>query len=740
MAGASCDPTRTLVVRGLWTGLCFLLTLVCEPKTAPSAEEAPAEREGIEFFEARIRPVLVSKCYRCHSRDAAKKRKLKGKLLLDSKSGMLAGGESGPAIVPGNPANSLLVDAIRHQSLKMPPKEQLPDRVVTDFAKWVEMGAPDPRDGAAVAGQALDPVAGRAHWAFRPLSSPSPPAIDNDWIRNPVDRFILAELEKRKLTPAPEAGRRTLIRRAYFDLVGLPPSPHQVEQFVNDSSETAYKDLIDRLLENTHYGERWGRHWLDVARFGESEGSNPEEDRQRNDAYKYRDAVIKAFNEDFPYHEFVSYQVAGHGLDGDLPPARDLAGFVQLGTRLQRNSHPNDSKFHILDDMVSATGSAFLGITVGCARCHDHKIDPISSEEYYRLTAVFFDLAEVTDRVGVNTIQVLREPHLLAGGSWQRPVKKVEPGFVRVLMRGENRSEIWLTENTTDSGGANSRQIRPRYALARWLTDVERGAGGLLARVMVNRMWQHHFGRGLVNTPNDFGRLGEPPTHPELLDWLAGELIRGGWRLKPLHRRIMASAAYRQAAGQRWADVDRDNQWIWHYRTRRLEAEAIRDNILAVSGALKTELYGPSIDVGSAKKPYVERPDHWRRSVYLMAPRFETHPVLRVFDPADTFQSLGARSVSTTPRGALFMFNAPFLWKQAELLADRVQREAGTERAAQVDHLYEIAFARPPAVDERTLGVAFLEDAGDAEDRSGIRPLTHYCHAILGLNEFIYIR
>jgi hypothetical protein len=719
-------------------GLLLLLSVVTRP--ALCAEELGHDRQGLDFFETKIRPVLVQKCYACHSQKAAKAKKLKGKLLLDSKSGMLTGGETGPAVVPGKADKSLLLDAIRHQSLEMPPKEKLPDQVIADFRKWIDIGAPDPRDGTAVDLKALNLEAGRAHWAFRPLQEPALPSIDDAWIRNPIDQFVLAKLREKELTPTSEADRRTLIRRAYFALIGLPPRPQAVDEFVNDTSELAYEKLIDRLLKNAHYGERWARHWLDVARFGESEGSNPEEDRPRGNAYKYRDAVIKAFNEGLPYHEFVSSQVSGQALASNSPLARDLAQFVKLGTRLQRNSHPNDKKFHILDDMVSATGSAFLGITIGCARCHDHKLDPITSEEYYRLTAVFFDLASVDKRVGSNTVQVIGEPQLLAGGNWHRPVKKVEPGFVQVLMRREFRSENWLSSGAPTNGGANVGPLNPRQALARWMTDVDHGAGGLLARVIVNRMWQYHFGRGIVNTPNDFGRLGERPTHPKLLDWLAAELVRGGWRLKPVHRLITTSATYRQAIGNKWAQIDRENRWLWHYRARRLEAEAIRDNILSVSGALKTEMYGPSINVGSRKKPYVERPEHWRRSVYLMAPRFETHPVLWVFDPAGTFQSQGTRSVSTTPQSALFMFNAPFVWQQAKLLADRVQRGAGKEPAAQVKHLYEITFSRPPTTEERSLGVAFLEQSNDATASEGPSALVHYCHAIMGLNEFIYVR
>ena len=729
-------PAR-LPVRSPAACIVVLLALHFGTNDVLSAEAA-ADGKGVKFFESKIRPVLVRKCYACHSRDAAKAKKLKGKLLLDSKAGVLAGGESGPALVPGKPERSLLIEAIRHESFEMPPNERLSKQIIGDFVKWIEIGAPDPRDGRKFDLRAVDLQAGRKHWAFRPPSDSALPKVrGEDWIRTPVDRFVLAKLQQQHMTPAEEADRRTLIRRVYFDLIGLPPSPRQVKQLVEDSPATAHVDLIERLLNSKHYGERWGRHWLDVARFGESDGSDVHENKFRPDAWKYRDAVIKSFNEDLSYKEFVAYQVAGRGLFGDSALATDLARFLQLGTTLKDSDNPNDKMFHSLDEMVSTTGSAFLGLTIGCARCHDHKIDPITAEEYYRLTAVFFSRVKVEPRASDKVIPLeIREPHLLAGGSWRRPVKKVTPGFVEVLMRGDSRSEVWLTV------GSEAKTADPRYALALWMTDVDRGAGQLLARVIVNRIWQHHFGRGIVDTPNDFGFLGAKPTHPQLLDWLASELIRNGWQLKPLHRLIMNSAAYRQASSQRWGELDRDNRLIWHHQTRRLEAEIIRDNILSVSGALKKQMYGPSTAIGSIAKGTAgkETPETWRRSVYMMAPRFNTHPVLRVFDAVDNFQSVGARTVSTTPSGALFMFNAPFLWQQAELMAERIEREAGGSPDAQVDHIYEVAFTRPPTDEERALGIQFLGRKPTKDDKNDKSVLVHYCHAIMGLNEFIYIR
>ncbi len=705
---------------------------------AVSAESEQINAKGIDFFESMIRPVLVSKCYACHSGEAAKSKKLKGKLLLDSKAGVLAGGESGPAIVPGRPEQSLLIEAIRHESFEMPPNGRLDDNVIRDFVKWIKMGAPDPRDGQQIDLRSLDLQAGREHWAFLPLGNPQLPTVhDQKWIRNPVDRFVLSKLEQHKMTPARQADRRTLIRRAYFDLIGLPPSPQDVKQFLEDPSDAAYENLIDELLDNEHYGERWARHWLDVVRFGESEGADLTHNELRLNAYRYRDAVIKSLNTDLPYDKFVAYQIAGPRFVDSSPLATDLGQFPQLGTTLQDGSNPNDKLFDKLDDMVSATGSAFLGLTIGCARCHDHKIDPVTSEEYYRLTAVFFDQVQVEPRAKNREIPLkVREPHLLAGGSWQRPVKRVTPGFVEVLMRGGSRSEDWLTEI------ADAHTSDPLHALALWMTDVDRGAGQLLARVIVNRVWQHHFGRGIVDTPNDFGFLGAKPTHPQLLDWLAGELIRNGWQLKPLHRLIMNSAAYRQASSDVWIDVDRDNRRIWQHQTRRLEAEIIRDNILSVSGALKRQLYGPSIVVGSIRKgnAFDDDPETWRRSIYMMAPRFDIHPVLSVFDAADNVQSVGARTVSTTPSGALFMLNAPFLWRQAELMAQRIEKEAGRVPDDQVEYIYEVAFARRPSEEERTLGIEFLTRLPAKNEKKDKSALVHYCHAVMGLNEFIYIR
>ena len=714
-------------------------------------------QDQIDFFEKKIRPVLAERCYQCHSAESARTGTLMGKLQLDTREGVQQGGSRGPVIMPGQPDQSMLIEALQYTNanLQMPPGGKLPDSVIADFVRWVALGAPDPREGKAVNTAAMELEAGRRHWAFRPLRPVDPPEIpgaspdEAAWADAPIDRFVLAKLREMQFLPSQEADRSTLIRRAYFDLIGLPPTPDEVEAFVGDSSTTPFRQLVDRLLDSPHYGERWGRHWLDAARFGESLGAHEGDNAIRDDAYRYRDAVIRAFNDDLPYDQFVRYQISG--APNSVPAKRrDLGMFVQLGTNLSKTDNPNDRKFHRLDDMVSATGQAFLALTVGCARCHDHKIDPITAEEYYQLTAVFFDEAEVKPDAGGKFVPLeVTTPHLLAGGSWQSPVRPVEPGFLRVLMRDGRSPVDWRSRPEVTDGPEAQFESPNLGMLANWLTDVEHGAGALLARVIVNRLWQHHFGRGIVSTPNDFGKLGTEPTHPALLDWLASQLIREGWQLKPIHRLIMNTAVYKQAASTNLAQARQDayNEYLWHRRPLRMEAEVIRDHILSVSGSLRTDIYGPSIPIGNRKKAFQDTPDTWRRSLYLMSPRFHLHPVLKVFDPPDNTQSIGLRDVSTTPGSTAFMLNAPFVWEQAERFAQRVQDRVGGDPNLQIESVYRIALSRPPTVEEREIGLSFLgqRPAGGAEAKRELgsldapSPLVQYCHAVMNLNEFIYV-
>ena len=555
-------------------------------------------------------------------------------------------------------------------------------------------------------------------WSFARLASPAKPKLGGDsWSRTPVDSFILARLADKNLTPRPETDRYTLIRRLTLGLTGLPPTVDEIEEFLADEAPEAYERLVERLLENPAYGERWGRHWLDVVRFGESSGHlTVNEDKPRSNAWRFRDEVIRALNEDLPFDQFVRLHFAPHDKH------KELGQFIHLGTRLQNNSNPNDKQFHRLDDMVATTGTAFLAISFGCARCHDHPVDPMSTEEYYQFTAAFWDQVKEAPKASRKKIALeIKEPRVLRQGNWRLPRQTVQPGFLRVLSRKEHSH--WR--------GSAKNELA---ALGDWLTDAEDGAGELLARVIVNRLWHHHFGQGLVKTPNDFGQLGEPLSHPLLLDYLARQLIAGEWRLKAMHRLILKSAVYRQGAS---ADigpmkVDADNSLLWHWRSNRLEAEAIRDTLLATAGVLKTQMYGPSISIGHARKEVKDEPNSWRRSIYLQAHRSAKHPTLSLFDPPDYSRSVGARTTGATPNGALFAMNAPLVWELAGYLAKRLRSEVADEATAQVNRLYLLVLSRPPRPEELEIGLKLLAEKNpDA--------LRHYCHLALSLNELIYL-
>lgn len=564
-------------------------------------------------------------------------------------------------------------------------------------------------------------------WSLGPLASGGAPEVKMEsWVKTALDRFVLAKLDTHGLSPQPEADRYALVRRATVGLTGLPPTVAEIERFVSDRSPKAYGDLVARLLGSPHYGERWGRHWLDVVRFGESDGVlTVNEDRVRKEAWRFRDAVIHALNDDLPFDRFVRYQISGAD-DGEAKEAeyKALRQFIHLGTRLQKNSDPNDKQFHRLDDMVSTTGTAFLGLTFGCARCHDHPVDPMSTEEYYQFTAFFFDQFTEEPKASAKKIPLhITEPRVLIKGSWSTPGKAVDPGFLRVLMR--KKDSHWRVKSRSELD-----------ALGHWLTDEDDGAGRLLARVIVNRLWHHHFGQGLVKTPNDFGRLGSPPSHPKLLDHLARQLIAGGWKLKPIHELIMRSAVYRQAGSTDTAplQIDADNALLWHRRPQRLEAEAIRDHLLSVAGVLREERYGPSIPIGNYKKGVQDVPRSWRRSIYLQVHRSVKHPTLSLFDAPDSGRSVGARSTGTAPEGALFALNAPLGWELSERFAERVVREAGADPKKQIQRAYLLLLARPPSEEELAIGLEVL-----APGAGGERALIDYAHVLLGLNEFIYV-
>ena len=1140
--------------------LCFSIVLL----VGVTAHGQDPDRESLDFFETRIRPVLVEHCYECHSADAVAGENLKGGLLLDTRAGSLQGGESGAAVVPGEPDESLLISALKHESFEMPPSGKLSDEIIADFVTWIEMGAPDPRAGEAVVViEEIDIEAGKEHWAFQPLVRPATPDVhDATWARTEIDRFILAQQESAGLTPGSIAEPRTLIRRAYFDLIGLPPQPEEVERFVSEferDAGAAYAQLIDELLENEHYGERWARHWLDVSRFAESNGYAFDGDRPN--AWHFRDFVIRALNSDMPYDEFVRVQIAGDLLtDTNVQSASEAeaaidriaaTGFLTAGpyTTQQTQKERERSRYEQLDDIISTMGTSLLGLTVGCSRCHSHKFDPLPQFDYYNLASCFADVGfadtginsqpeefriqqeafdavheplvaarteyeanqlpqgfdawlvsriespdlpatdltldtwhhvgpfvsesldkayeeafgpeqgidlaatwqdgqlawapqiEWTDGVIHNTLtgdnaanylfrviesareqiislslgsddaikvwvngeevlaklisrgaaagqEILQVPlqsgrnellmKIVNGGGpsgfyfTAAPVTEVElkelgawhhvgpftaanfdkafnevfppesgvdleeifeneelkwteqpdwidgeahndrltgtncanylyrvlesetpqvlalslgsddgiklwvngrevlsnkvgrnvaaagqesvtvqlaagrnellmkivngggetgfyfaataaptpqetvdilavaaadrtpqqnqklvdwykgfdlgwlalneavvrnevdtpqpnltnvfsarvrgttyqfgedtykvyhlrrgnadnkeqearPGFLRVLMRTDELEEQWLAnpENPEE-------QRAGRLGLTDWLTDMDHGAGHLLARVIVNRLWHHHFGRGIVATPSDFGTRGEAPSHPELLNWLASELVEGGWRLKPIHRLMMTSSVYMQGGDvtENNQEIDPENLLLWRRGVRRLEAEIIRDSLLSVSATLDNTMFGQGT---------LDEQGSTRRSIYFTVKRGNLIPLLQLFDAPDAMQGVGTREESTVAPQALALLNSPLVRELATEFSARIRPDANIAIEETIDRAYQTALARPATNSEIATMQEFIRQqqaSRGGDPNAEALAVRDFCHLILCMNEFVYV-
>lgn len=1055
---AKIEPPRSWKAARLLTRLApivFSLPLLCALAPLASADEPTAEQ--LQFFENKIRPVLVNQCYSCHSTAAEAEGKLRGELKLDSRAAVLAGGESGPAVVPGKPDEGTLIDALKHITYEMPPSGKLADNIIDDFVAWVEMGAPDPREGEAPTTRPMiDIAAGKKHWAFLPLDSgllaDAAPGIPDGWPTSYIDQWLGKAQRLRGAMPVEIAPARVLVRRAWFDVVGLPPTPEQMEYWVEriapegeDSGRidfAAYTELVDTLLNHPGYGERWARHWLDIARFAESHGY--EQDYDRPTAYHYRDFLIRAFNEDLPYDTFVKWQLAGDEYAPENPLAMMATGFIGGGafpTQLTEAEFES-ARYDELDDIVGTTGVAFLGLSIACARCHDHKYDPIPASDYYQLASVFrtairseidLDLdpvgnaarrdayatkeKELTERLtairsnakekfeawlqtnsdpaaqasswmtlsgsiqstantryelqadgsllavtpapngerltfqaplvassqaavlrletladpslpnggpgradngnfalgdlkvavqrGAETIAIpLREakathqqndsslsvaasldadsvsgwavdgqigkdqaavftlaepftaqdgdqlivtmvfehpnskhiagrmrwsvssnpqapvevgaaaisteivdairryretdgadqaareialawfattlpefaqtnaelaalraqgpgtqltkvlvtteglPHLphhadgrgfphfypevyqLRRGDVHQKVGVVEAGYLQVLMNDECDSAHW-NQNAPEGARTSYR----RRALAEWMLDTKNGAGNLVARVMVNRLWQHHFGKGIVATPNDFGVVGAAPSHPELLDALASELVENGWSLKAMHRRIMTSAAYvRSSQTESRPESQRndpENVTLWRREPRRLEAEAIRDNMLVVSGSLDDRMYGPgTLDQNMN-----------RRSIYFFIKRSQLVPMMMLFDWPEHLVSIGQRSATTVAPQALMFMNSP----QGRQFANKfASRFASLDDDETIDQAYRWAFGRAPHDNERELGLEFLRRQSQRHIEAGHTDAAQlaridYCQTLMSLNEFVYI-
>jgi hypothetical protein len=772
-----------------------MVLLVAGPTHGESEQTASVEAEGRNLFESRIRPILVEHCYSCHSAEA---KSVKGGLRLDTREGLQKGGHSGPVVVPGHPEESLLIDAISYAEgfEKMPPKAKLPSPVIADFRKWIEMGAPDPRSlatqessqlaNATKDGETTDPL---DWWSLRRLSRPVVPQLDASgarWARTPVDAFVHESLQSHGLTPSPEADRRTLIRRLSFDLTGLPPTPEDVRRFLADDAPDAYEQLVDRLLASPHYGERWARHWMDLVHFAETHGHD--QDRIRPNAWPYRDYLIESFNRDTPYDQFVREQIAADVLYPNQPGQAVALGMIAAGPwdesslRDIRDDSIDRQIGHYIDrdDMVATVMSTFASVTVHCARCHDHKFDPISQREYYGLQAVFagVDRAERAydvDPVVASLRQALRSGLLASGSSNLGLLEQLAalprprlvyaaasdfmpdaghkppggPRPVSVLRRGDIHHPIapaepgalscvpWLESRfqSTDPSDEGSR----RASLARWLSDSQ---NPLTWRSIVNRVWQNHFGRGIVDTPSDFGRMGASPTHPELLDWLAVELIENGGSLKHLHRLMVTSATYRQASLSRpeSARLDSDNRWLWRMNATRLDAESVHDAILQASGRLDTTMGGPSVQQfhlspGVHVTPVVdytqydwESPGAGRRSVYRFLFRTLPDPFMDRLDGADASQLVASRSESASPLQALAMLNNSFVLNASKHLGQRLEAERGCLEE-RVSLAYELLFGRLPGSSERAEAAEFASRFG----------LANLARVLFNSSEFLFV-
>ena len=706
------------------------------------AQSTGPDPEWRDFFEQEIRPVLIQHCYTCHSSGADP---IESGLQLDFRDGVLKGGRRGPAVLPGKPDESILLKAIQYEELEMPPSGQLPARVIDNFRKWIRKGAVDPRDTPVTEDSGrieIDYDKAREFWSFRPLSDPSIPKLNGASIQNPIDQFVLLKQRNSGISRSKTASATVLLRRAYFDLIGLPPGRDMVLEVHEGMTDSRYETLVDQLLEDLRFGEHWARHWLDIARFAESSGF--EQDQPRPDAWPYRDFVIQAFNEDMPYDEFIRLQLAVDQIHPEDMQANVATGFLVAGVEnlIQSRKEFERERYDKLDDFVSTVGTGMLGLTIGCSRCHDHKYDPITQRDYYHFAAAFRATISATrefkngDRITKSYVaQESAEDRI-------RMVTVSEPSFedlptipaeVHFLIRGDvnNKREVVQTGFPVIlNPQPASLQSAGRLELAEWITNTQSGAGHLLARVIVNRLWHHYFGRGIVSTPSDFGTRGALPTHPDLLDWLAGELIRNEWRLKTIHKLIVMSATYRQAFRTRTENEvlegggkpDPVNSLFWKREPRRIAAEAIRDSLLSVSGRLESTMYGPGT------------PDQnsLRRSVYLTVRRSQLIPVLQLFDAPDAVQGLGARQSTTTAPQSLMMLNNPFVLACVQSLRSRVESIPHRSNEEFIRNGFLLVLGRVETAEEREIALRVVGN-GEKDQKQD------FCQMLVCLNEFFYI-
>jgi cytochrome c553 len=807
------------------------------------AQPASAGAEGIAFFEKKVRPLLVARCYRCHS-DKAKGKKLRGGLALDKPEGWLRGGSRGPAVVPGMPDGSLLIRAIRYEDddLQMPPRVRLPASEIATLVAWVKMGAPAP-GRTALKGQVADFEAARSFWSFRPPQKSLVPAVgDKEWPRTAVDRFVLARLESEGLGPARDTDPRTLLRRAYFDLIGLPPTPEALESFVRATSrgggegdavddathfQSAFQDVVDQLLASSHFGERWGRHWLDVARFAESSGGG--RSLMFKNAWRYRDYVIDAFNVDKPYDQFITEQIAGDLLPTTNPRERDerlvATGYLVLGPTNYELQDRELLRMEVVDEQIDTMGRTFLGLTIGCARCHDHKFDPLPTKDYYALAGIFTSTktlisgnvagyveqklsiardhraaldrhAEVVGRVESELNQAVEEHEKLR--KKRKPVKadtaatkdEVEARASRLEERVKELQQkiealkekapppapkaMSVTEQESPQDGhvhigGGVRNLGPRVPrgfltvlssealastptmvpgesgrlqLARWLASPR---NPLAARVMVNRIWHHLIGVGIVRTTDNFGVAGERPSHPKLLDYLALRFIEEGWSIKRLIRHIMVSRVYQLSSlpDHEPGDEQRDpeNRLLRRAHRKRLDVECLRDAMLAVSGRMDFKAGGLTIRKIS-RYDLGYQFDTRRRSVYVPAFRNSLLEIFEVFDAANPNLVTGRRNVSTLATQALYLLNSPFVMEAArhageELLSASNSTAPKPDDAARIKEVYRRTLGRRPAAKELELSLEYIAELRSLEGE--LAAWAGLYHSLFASVDFLYL-
>ncbi len=809
--------------------LSVFLSLAILPSllTAGTAQD-PGEQSQAgngEYFSQKVAPLLQKHCQDCHGPDAQE-----GQLRLDSLQAMNSGGKSGPPIVPGKADESLLMAAVRYrdEALRMPPEKKLTDEEIGILNDWISSGAVHP-EGAVVFSEPAPPFdvqQAREFWSFK---SPVQPAVPQDapseYVSGPIDAFVVSAMQNQGLKPNDVADRQTLIRRATFDLLGLPPTIEEIDAFLADSSPTAYATVIDRLLRSPHYGERWGRHWLDVVRYADSNGLD--ENVAHGNAWRFRDYIVESINADKPYDQFLREQIAGDLLiteDTDEMSRRTLltaTGFLSLGPKVLAEPDKTKMLMDILDEQIDTTGRAFLGMTFGCARCHNHKFDPVSQADYYALAGIFkstytmeslvtiakwnenpvatnaeteslkahqgkidhqksqiASLVETTkaslvngansteeqfpDEVKKQLADLRAEQKKLEESTPELPtamgVKEGTPEAVRINIRG---SHLTLGRPVTRGVPVVLQLGQPlaieekqsgRLQLANWLTDAR---NPLTARVFVNRVWRWHFGRGLVASTDNFGHLGERPSHPELLDWLTAEFIQTGWSMKSLHRMIMLSRTYQLSSdsSQQAAQSDPANIMLWRGNLHRLEAEAIRDSILAVSGLLDRSMGGSMLHVKNREFLFNHtskdetRYDSLRRSLYLPVIRNNIYDGFSLFDCTDGAVPNGNRSTSTVASQALFLMNSDLILQASSALADGLLKSGPENASERIQLLFRRVLGRPATQEETDAMLKAADQVRDQliseqvpETELVARTWSVLCQGVLASNEFIYVR